>query len=103
MYRSGFDYFTASPYENSQRICPVCGTRCDVRRGVMGPTCLADAVFRRSRLHDEHACPHAGQPWHDRAVSLQQEIERCPSPRVSKLVRQDLDDLLAEHGLTSFD
>jgi hypothetical protein len=98
MYRSGFDYFATATKNVSPRSCRVCGTRCDVRHDVNGPMCWADAVAGRRRVHDQHTCPHAGEGWHDHALTLREEIGRCPSPRVRLLVENDLQELLAEYG-----
>lgn len=97
--RAGFDIFFAKPGTVSEKYCEVCGTLCAVRRDVVGPTSFASAMAQRHTLHDQFACPHGGQAWHERALRLAQAIEESPSPRVAAMMRQDLEDLLREHGL----
>lgn len=96
--RTGYDIFFAEPGTVSEKHCNVCGALCEARRDVMGPTSFASAMAKRHTLHDQFACPHGGQAWHDRALALVEAIEETPSPRVADMLRLDLEDLLREHG-----
>ena len=50
--------------------------------------------------HDLFVCAHAGEEWHELAVRPVLAIEDMPSRRVADLMRLDLLDLLAEHGIS---
>ena len=99
MLHSGLDSFTVDPGSKEQMYCAVCNSECDVRRDVYGPTGFASAMAKKYTLHDAFACPHADEEWHELAVRLVLAIEDMPSRRVADLMRLDLQDLLAEHGM----
>ena len=99
MPTKGYDYFIADP-GTEEKHCRVCGTKCEASRNVYGPTGFAAAMAQDVRLHDMFVCPHAGQVWHDQALRLVLAIEDTPSKRVASLMKQDLVDLLQEHGIS---
>lgn len=98
----GLDAFVTDIGVAEEKTCRVCGAACDVERSVFGPISLADwaatvsqsAVSRR--YHDRFTCPHAHKPWHRQALRLTQEMYNTASPRVAHLIRQDLQEVLAQ-------
>jgi hypothetical protein len=90
MYTKDLDVYFRPPGVVQQMSCRVCGTVCAVTRGVRGPTCYAEALARRSKLHDRFECPHAGEPWHEQASSLCSAITAQPSRRLANVMRQEL-------------
>jgi len=94
----GYDFYAYEPGEVNEVKCRVCGTICEVSRNVFGPTTFVAAMAKEFRYHDAFVCPHASQPWHEKALRLIQAIEESPSPRVAALMTLDLQELLAESG-----
>lgn len=99
MSTKNLDVFYENPGKVEQHVCRVCGTVCDVKRNVMGPTGWAEGMAKRAHLHDRFSCPYTSKDWHDQAAELVEAIEETPSPRVAALMRQDLQDLLRAHGI----
>lgn len=99
MATMGYDAFLTDPGTVEAQRCRVCDSPCDVTRNAYGPTSWAGAIAQRFRHHDAFVCPHTDTSWHTRALSLVQAIEAMPSKRVAELMRQDLDELLLEHGV----
>lgn len=95
----GYDTFFEEPGKFPERECQVCGSICEVERNRLGPTGWAEAMGGHAHLHDFFYCPHAKKDWHEQALELVQEIEETSSKRLSTLLQQDLNDLLAEHGI----
>lgn len=87
-------YRWTSPGQLKSARCRVCGARCTIARNVLGPTCFAEALAKRSTLHDRVACPHGGSDWHNRAFRLRRAMEEMPSPRVAALMKKDLEELV---------
>ena len=99
MIRREEGYRSSAPGELTEAWCHVCGTRCTIRRNVMGPTCFAEAMGGLKQLHDTVTCPHSGADWHNHAVRLRAAIHETPSARVAALISADLADVLTG-GLT---
>ncbi|MFC1879097.1 hypothetical protein ACFLZW_04220 [Chloroflexota bacterium] len=97
----GYDVFFETPGEVTERICQVCGTTCLVERDEVGPTSWTSAMGKLDIVHDCFHCPNSNHPWHRQALELVQAIEKMPSKRVAALMRDDLLDLLNEHGCES--
>lgn len=93
----GFDAFVTDIGVAEEKTCRVCGAACDVERSVFGPISLADwAATVSRRYHDRFICPHAHKLWHRQALRLTQEIHNTASPRLAHLIRQDLQEVLAQ-------
>ena len=99
MATKGYDLFFTEPDSEVEMRCKICGTICEVERSMTGPTGWVEAVGKRGHWHDEFLCPHSGQPWHEQAFRLVNEIEKSSSKRLIELMRKDLEDILNEHGL----
>jgi len=97
--QNGVDVFFLEPGTAQEMYCRVCGSKCDVRRDVYGPTSFAMAMGQKKKLHDVFTCPHVEEAWHHQALQLQRAIEEMPSKSVANLMRQDLQELLQEQGL----
>jgi len=95
----GYDIFYTKPGSTDEMYCLVCNTMCNVKRNTYGPANFASAVARRYDYYDVFICPHAEEEWHEQALQLVLAIEEMPSKRVAALMRQDLEDLLAENGI----
>jgi len=98
MSTKGYDIFHFKPDTVDEMHCKVCGTICLVERNVTGPTGFAEAMAKRSHLHDVFNCPNSGIPWHEQALELVLEIEKTPSKRLAELMRLDLEEILKPHG-----
>tara|TARA_R110002049_G_scaffold231771_1_gene404283 strand:+ start:1416 stop:1718 length:303 start_codon:yes stop_codon:yes gene_type:complete len=90
----GTQYLYAKPGERDELNCPICGTKCDVKRNCFGPTCFADSVGGLGHLHDHFTCPHQDQDWHHYASQLITEKQDCASRRVRELIDLDLQETL---------
>lgn len=92
----GFDAFVTDLGVAEERTCRVCGAVCDVERSVFGPISFANWTSAQRRYHDRFICPNAHHTWHRQALRLTQEIHNTASPRVAHLIRQDLQEVLAQ-------
>ena len=90
----GFDIFFEEPGTVKKRRCRVCGTKCEVRRNVYGPTSFASALAKKYTYHDEFSCPHGEKEWHIVATELVSAIYVIPVRYMIRLIRQGLKDLL---------
>lgn len=99
MSERGYDYFVSEPDLHEEMHCKVCGSLCDVERGMTGATSFVEAMGKRGHRHDLFICPYSKQPWHDQALRLVKEIQKSPSPRLIELMRLDLEDILKAYGL----
>ena len=97
--RLGYERFYVTPGTAEEMRCRVCGSKCNARREVSGPHDFISAASRASDLWDVFSCPHGGKAWHEKAVELAVAIDETPSKRLAALMRQDLEDLLREHGV----
>ncbi len=91
MAHRGYELFMPSPDAVSEMKCKVCGSICDVKRGVYGPTSWAGAMAKKGRLHDLFTCPNSKEEWHIQALNLLQEMEKSFSPSLKEIMQNDLD------------
>ena len=96
----GYDNFVTDRDAVLEMHCRVCGSKCNVKRNVYGPTCFAAAVEKKYRYHDHFFCPHSDEAWHSLAHELILALEKTASKRVRELIRLDLEDLLTERSKT---
>jgi hypothetical protein len=94
-----YEIFYTTPDTVETKACRVCGTSCDVKRGVYTASNFKEATNKMADLYDVFTCPHAGKDWHEQALKLAQAIDAMPSKRVAALIKQDLQDLLKENGI----
>ena len=92
----GYDYFIPNSDTVSEMECKVCGTVCDVERGVVGPRSYAAAMAKAYVKHDSFTCPHSEEDWHEKALALLQDIEECNSPSIKKIMEDDLKEMVKE-------
>jgi len=93
----GYDFYITKPNKKEEIHCRVCGAKCDVERGVKGPTNVASAIGGLKFEHDFFSCPNYDKEWHYRACKLVEELEDTLSKSVRELIKQDLDELLEEN------
>lgn len=92
----GYDFFTARPGCVDKMICKVCGEICEVERSVFGPTSWASAMAKKNTTHDEFCCYDVNEEWHKYALELVQDIEKCHSPTLKKIMNDDLNKIIQE-------
>lgn len=97
MGTKGYDSFFTKPFEKPGMTCRVCGSQCDSRRSVRGPTSFGEAMSGVRTLHDSYSCPHSEEPWHMRALELAMAIHDSPSPSLQEVMKKDLQQLVAAH------
>lgn len=97
MYKKGYDCFYVEIGNETEMICNVCGTKCEVHRGALGPTCWAEAMAKVNRPHDAFRCPYGEEAWHQTARELKQEIENSSSKRIRNMIRMNLEEILNEN------
>jgi hypothetical protein len=68
----------------------------DVRRNVLGPTNWASALGGRAfwRRHDEWACSHSEESWHEQVLRLRLEAERTPSRAIQAILEREIQQIL---------
>ena len=101
MYVKGYDSFFTEPDTHEQLACRVCGTPCEVARGVYGPTDFASAIGGAATLHDAFHCPQGNAEWHGEALGLVMERDKTASKRLRELISLDLHDLLSANGFAT--
>ena len=94
MAYKGYDFFTTLPDSKEEMECKVCGCVCHVRRKVSGPMSFGGAIAGKNTLHDEFSCPNSDENWHKQALKLYQDIEKCNSPSLKKIMQNDLNDMI---------
>jgi len=94
MCKTGYDCFFTIPGRETEIDCKVCGTICIVTRDAFGPTGWASALGKKYTMHDRFRCPNAGKVWHEKALKLVEEVEKCPSERIAYIFKLDLQDII---------
>ncbi len=84
MVHRGYELFMPDPGTVEEMECKVCGSVCDVKRGVIGPTSFGEAMGKGSHWHDEFRCPNRDESWHQQALEVLMAIEKSPSPSLKK-------------------
>ena len=92
----GYDFYMIKPDRRDEVYCRVCGTKCDFSKGVESPVSMATSMAGIKVKHDQFTCPHYDEEWHYKAYKLLKELEETESKGVSKLIREDLDEILEE-------
>ncbi|MBT3187365.1 MAG: hypothetical protein HOG15_12350 [Anaerolineae bacterium] len=95
--RLNYEVFYETPDTVKEKSCQVCGSACDVTRGVYGPSNFIEAKNKMADLYDVFSCPNTDKDWHELALKLLMAIDEMPSKRVAALMRLDLQDLLNEN------
>jgi len=95
MPRKQYDVFNFTPGSRQKMYCRVCETECRVERNRFGYTCSAAAMVKVKRYHDRFLCPYSHTEWHEQALAIMMEIEQTASPRLVRLLQQDLKAILA--------
>lgn len=57
--------------------CGVCGAQMNVKRDVLGPTGLAEAMRGEKHKHDSFVCPRIEEDWHKQIYRLKMEVYRA--------------------------
>lgn len=57
--------------------CGVCGSPMNVRRNVLGPTGLAEAMSGNKHLHDKFTCPKKTESWHIKIYRLKMKVYKA--------------------------
>src|SRR5688572_27744985 len=92
-YHKGYDSFSSDPGTVSSGNCLACGVVLDVKRNVDGPTSWAEAVGKKSHLHDSFTCPNAGEDWHTQLIKLMEYRKSLPSRRLRDIIDGEIDEL----------
>ena len=94
-YSVGADCFILSPGKGHEINCNVCNRRCLVQRNVQGIKVKYASGTGLDVSHDKFYCPNSDKNWHKDAVSLFEEYQQTFSKSISRIIKKDLDDLLA--------
>ena len=86
----GVDCFQTRPNTHVSLNCRACGTKMNVRREVMVQT----GPYHPKSLNDVFTCPHSNNNWHDKVVSIYQEMSRTSSPSMKNLFEKDIQDIM---------
>jgi len=78
--------------------CPFCGVVCEVERGKDRPkiTGWASAMSWHGtpNPYDLFQCPNNDTKWHETLLTYHEELNKTKSPRLRKLILEDISDLL---------
>lgn len=80
--------------------CRICGSVCKVERNALGPTCYAEGICGRNRLHDRFECPHIGEVWHNRCMIQYKALKTTGDSALTELARRDLLSMASENAGT---
>ena len=94
-YSVGANCFILSPGEVGSVNCNVCNTKCQVERNVQGIKVKYISGTGLDVTHDKFYCPNSDKTWHKKAVSLFEESQKTVSKRISRIIKKDLEDILA--------
>ena len=75
--------------------CNVCNSRCLVQKKVQGIKVKYASGTGLDVSHDKFYCPNSDKNRHKDAVSLFEEYQQTVSKSISRIIKKDLDDLLA--------
>jgi hypothetical protein len=87
----GFDTFSANPGEKENATCHTCGDAMEVERNVNAATGWAEAMAKRSHLHDRFTCPNAGEKWHQQIIVLMKALGKSPSAALDAIYEKEID------------
>lgn len=91
-------FFIRKPGKFDSMRCGACGSVCDVKRGVFGPTCFAEAMVGRASEHDRFECPHSGEAWHDRCLIFHSAWKRIDDWSLAEIAREELLAAVSENA-----
>ena len=78
----GYEVFYTTPGKVSEMRCRVCGSICEVKRDVYGPSNFIEAISKVNDLYDLFTCPNTHQTWHEKALRL---VLATPSKKLRKI------------------
>jgi hypothetical protein len=94
------DKATPDPGEYMSINCGVCGTDMDVKRNVVGPTTMTEAMSKRSHSHDVFWCPLMEEGWHIQAKKLQQLARETPSKIIEDALMDEASCIISSRSAT---
>jgi hypothetical protein len=78
--------------------CPFCDAVCCVERNKIRPkiTGMASSMHWHGtpQIYDEFSCPNNNIKWHKTLMEYHEELNETKSPRLKKLILEDISDLL---------
>lgn len=92
IWDDGMNYgcVTPKPGEVDGAYCGICGAKMNVRRNFHH-----NNRFRNSPC-DLFTCPHLEKAWHRQAIRLKIMIEETPSASIAKILKKELELILAK-------
>lgn len=97
------DIATPRPGEYDVIMCGFCNSEMNVRRNVNGATGMAEAMAKRSHLHDSFECPSKDEDWHIQAKKLIQMAQETPSKRLEEMFLLEAQEILFKKTATKKD
>ena len=88
------DSATPDPGEYDKIPCGICGTDMNVSRNVNGATSFAEALSKRSHLHDSFKCPHIDEDWHRQVKFIREEANKISSQKITEIMLNEADEIL---------
>lgn len=88
-------WFITEP-SNEDRYCMLCGSKCDAKRNLNGPTCWITAMAGKKRLHDRHECPYRKHRLHILALQHRELASNLPEGALRALAVKDFERTLRE-------
>jgi len=99
----GYDEFMFDPGKQGEVKCKVCQDDCKFRGTRYGPRSYASAMAGTSTDFDYFECLSRNEDWHRQALALIQEINSTPSARLATMLREELQEVLANKTPTKTD
>lgn len=81
-------------------LCDICGEEMDVQRNVKGPTGMAEAMAKRSHLHDRFSCSFRDEMWHRQVCKLKEAAAKSPSKQIADIMTTEAEQVLKAREAT---
>lgn len=95
MHHQGVNCFETRPGTVENANCKACGCLMEVERNLPAIGGFAAAMGGSNRIRDRFTCPNSNNKWHHQAVSLVLEQSKTKSAKLTALLQEEINEILA--------
>lgn len=88
------DVYYPDPNTVKSAKCGICGSNMDIIRNEYSPTGFAEAMAKRSHVHDTFRCIHREEQWHKQAKKLIKEARDHCSKAIADIMLKEAKKIL---------